>query len=154
MPPPSYTFSTVSDFIGTELGVSDWVVVDQPMIDAFAELTGDKQWIHIDVERAANEAPTGSTIAHGLLTLSLLPMMRNEIGVIPSGTGRSINYGYNKIRFLAPVKPGDRIRTRIELTSAIPRGDGILIDTKNTVEIENNERPAMVAESLTLLIGG
>lgn len=152
MPPSSYTLDKVSEFVGQELGVSEWMTVDQPMIDAFADLTNDRQWIHIDTERAAKEAPTGTTIAHGLLTLSLLPGMRNAIGVIPTGTGRSINYGYNKIRFLSPVKPGDRIRTRIELTSATPRGDGILIDTKNVVEIENNERPAMIADSLTLLM--
>lgn len=152
MPSNSYAFATVSDFVGQELGVSRWMAVDQEMIDAFAELTGDRQWIHIDLERAATEAPTGTTIAHGLLTLSLLPMMRNEVGVIPNGTGRSINYGYDKIRFLSPVKPGDRIRTRIVLTSVVPRGDGLLIDTRNAVEIENNERPAMIADSLTLLL--
>ncbi len=152
MPSDNYTFSTVTAFVEQVLGVSEWMTINQAMIDAFAELTNDRQWIHIDVERAAEEAPTGTTIAHGLLTLSLLPGMRNEIGVIPKGTGRSINYGYDKIRFLAPVKPGDRIRTRIVLTSVVPRGDGILIDTRNTVEIENNDRPAMVADSLTLLL--
>ena len=152
MPSDSYTFSTVADFVGQEIGVSDWMTVDQPMIDAFAELTGDRQWIHIDTERAEREAPTGTTIAHGLLTLSLLPMMRNEIGVIPAGTGRSINYGYDKIRFLAPVRPGARIRTRITLSAVTPRGDGFLIDARNTVEIEGQEKPAMIADSLTLLL--
>ncbi len=152
MPSTIYSFATVADFVGQEIGVSDWMTVDQPMIDAFAELTNDRQWIHINAERAAREAPTGSTIAHGLLTLSLLPGMRNEIGVIPKGTGRSINYGYDKIRFLAPVKPGDRIRTRIELSSVAPRGDGFLIDTRNTVEIDGETKPAMVADSLTLLV--
>lgn len=153
MPPESYTFDNVAAFVGEELGVSDWVTVDQEMINQFAKLTGDLQWIHINEDRAAQEAPTGTTIAHGLLTLSLLPMMRNELGVIPKGTARSINYGYNKIRFLSPILPGSRIRTRIELTSVTPRGNGLLMDTRNTVEIENNERPAMVADSLTLLVG-
>lgn len=148
----AYTFATVADFVGQELGVSDWITVDQPMIDAFAEITGDHQWIHTDPDRAAREAPTGSTIAHGLLTLSLLPAMRNQTGVIPGGTGRSINYGYDKIRFLTPVPPGSRIRTRIALTEATPRGDGILLNTKNTVEIDGHERPALVADSLTLLL--
>ena len=148
----SYFFTTVSDFVGEELGVSGWIIVDQPMIDAFAELTGDRQWIHIDTERASREAAGGTTIAHGLLTLSLLPMMRNEIGVIPKGTGRSINYGYDKIRFLAPVKPGSRIRVRIELSTVTPRGDGFLIDTHKVVEIDGAEKPAMIADSLTLLL--
>ncbi|MCH7976811.1 MAG: MaoC family dehydratase [Bacteroidetes bacterium] len=152
MPSDSYSFANVADFVGQEIGVSGWISVDQPMIDAFAELTGDRQWIHIDTDRAAREAPTGTTIAHGLLTLSLLPMMRNEIGVIPNGTERSINYGYNKIRFLAPVKPGARIRTRITLSAVTPRGAGFLIDTRNTVEIEGEDKPAMIADSLTLLV--
>ena len=149
---PAYTFDTVAAFVGQELGVSDWITVDQPMIDAFAEVTGDHQWIHVDPERAVREAPTGTTIAHGLLTLSLLPAMRNRTGVIPEGTGRSINYGYDKIRFLAPVPPDSRIRARIALTEATPRGEGMLVTTRNTVEIEDNERPAMIADSLTLLL--
>ena len=152
MPSASYSFSTVAEFVGQEIGVSDWMTVDQPMIDAFAELTGDRQWIHIDVKRATHEAPTGSTIAHGLLTLSLLPMMRNEIGVIPNGTGRSINYGYDKIRFLAPVTPGARIRTRVTLSAVTPRSNGFLIDTRNAVEMEGEDKPAMIADSLTLLL--
>ncbi len=152
MPSDSYTLAAVADFVGQEIGVSDWMTVDQPMIDAFAELTGDRQWIHIDVERAAREAPAGSTIAHGLLTLSLLPMMRGEIGVIPEGTGRSINYGYDKIRFLSPTKPGARIRTRVILSAVTTRGEGFLIDTRNTVEIEGEDKPAMIADSLTLLL--
>ena len=152
MPSASYSFSTVAEFVGQEIGVSDWMTVDQPMIDAFAELTGDRQWIHIDTERAVAEAPTGTTIAHGLLTLSLLPMMRNEIGVIPNGTGRSIHYGYDKIRFLAPVTPGARIRTRVTLSAVTPRSNGFLIDTRNAVEIEGEDKPAMIADSLTLLL--
>lgn len=152
MPSDSYSFTTVADFVGQEIGVSDWMTVDQPMIDAFAELTGDRQWIHTDVDRAAREVPGGSTIAHGLLTLSLLPGMRQEIGIIPKGTGRFINYGYNKIRFVTPVKSGSRIRTRVELSAVTPRGDGFLIDTRNVVEIEDEDKPAMIADSLTLLL--
>ena len=152
MPDSAYTFDTVAAFVGRELGVSDWITVDQPMIDAFAEVTGDRQWIHIDAERAAREAPGRTTIAHGLLTLSLLPALRNQTGVIPEGTGRSINYGYDKIRFLAPVPPGSRIRARIDLTEASPRGEGLLISTRNTVEIQGEEKPALIADSLTLLL--
>jgi len=152
MPSDSYSFTTVADFVGQEIGSSDWMTVDQPMIDAFAKLTGDRQWIHIDMERAEREAPTGTTIAHGLLTLSLLPMMRSEIGVIPKGTGRAINYGYDKIRFLAPIKSGARIRTHVTLSTVTPRGNGLLIDTRNTVEIEGEDKPAMIADSLTLLL--
>ncbi|NNF57668.1 MAG: MaoC family dehydratase [Rhodothermaceae bacterium] len=152
MPDAAYTFATVAAFVGHELGVSDWITVDQPMINAFAEVTGDQQWIHVDTDRAAREAPGGTTIAHGLLTLSLLPRMRNQTGVIPEGTGRSINYGYDKIRFLAPVPPGSRIRARIELTDAVARGDGFLVTTRNTVEIGGEEKPAMIVDSLTLLL--
>src|SRR5690606_7110947 len=95
---------------GRELGVSPWMTVDQALIDAFAEATGDHQWIHVDPERAARESPYGCTIAHGLLTLSLMPAMRAEIGGLPSeGVGQAINYGYDEVRFLAPVKVGARI---------------------------------------------
>ncbi len=146
------TLATIADAVGQELGVSDWVTVDQPMIDAFAELTGDRQWIHTDPARAAREAPTGTTIAHGLLTLSLLPAMRNAVGVIPEDAGRAINYGYDRVRFLAPVPPGSRLRTRVVLAAAEERGQGWLITTQNTVEVAGGVKPAMVADALTLLL--
>ena len=107
MPSDSYSFTTVADFVGQEIGSSDWVTVDQPMIDAFAKLTGDRQWIHIDMERAEREAPTGTTIAHGLLPLPLPPMMRREIGVIPTGTAPPPNTGTMD---MLRAWPSERIR--------------------------------------------
>lgn len=148
-----YTLGTLSDFIGRELGVSGWLTVDQERIDAFAACTGDRQWLHVDVERARRESPFGTTIAHGLLTLSLLPALRAEVGVVPAGVRQVLNYGSNRVRFLAPVKAGARIRARVRLVAAEPRGDGrVLVTSENTVEVEGEERPALVAETLMLLI--
>lgn len=149
---PDYTLDTLAEFVGQELGVSDWLTVDQARIDAFADCTGDHQWIHVDTERAARESPFGTTIAHGLLTLSLLPTMRADLGLVPDGTGRTLNYGYDKIRFLAPVPSGARLRTRTTLTAAEPKGDGWLATTRNTVEIEGGDKPALVADALTLFL--
>ncbi|HLT48361.1 MAG TPA: MaoC family dehydratase [Rubricoccaceae bacterium] len=152
--PEGYTLDTLAEHVGRELGVSGWRTVDQATIDAFADVTGDHQWIHVDVERARHESPHGATIAHGLLTLSLLPAMRAEVGVVPGGVGRVLNYGYDRIRFLAPVKAGARVRARVELLDAQPKGDGVLVTTRNTVEIEGEEKPALVADALTLLVRG
>lgn len=147
-----YTLNTLSDFVGQMLGASGWLTVDQERIDAFAEVTGDHQWIHVDAERAAREAPGGTTIAHGLLTLSLLPAMRAELCLVPDGTGRTLNYGYDRIRFLAPVPPGSRLRTHVVLTAAEAKSGGRLATTRNTVEIEGGDRPALVADALTLYL--
>ena len=149
---PAYTLTTLPDFVGRELGVSDWLAISQDRIDAFAEVTGDHQWIHTDVERAAREAPGGTTIAHGLLTLSLLPAMRSDLGLVPEGVGRALNYGYDRIRFLAPVPPGARLRTRTVLSAAEPKGSGWLVTTRNTVEVEGADKPALVADALTLFL--
>jgi acyl dehydratase len=132
--------------------VSDWITVDQPMIDRFADATGDHQWIHVDVERARRESPYGSTIAHGYLTLSLLPAMRAQAGVVPEGVAQTINYGLDRVRFLEPVRAGARVRARITLQAVEPRGRGLLMHTLNTVEVEFAERPAAVAETLVLLV--
>ena len=140
---------------GQEVGVSSWITVDQPMIDAFAEATGDRQWIHVDVERARRESPFGTTIAHGYLTLSLVPQMNYEIGAKPAGMAMSINYGLDKLRFLAPVKAGQRIRMRSRLVSVEERNAGqVLMKFENTVEIDGEERPALVAEALVLHVRG
>jgi acyl dehydratase len=148
-----FTLATLDQFVGRELGVSEWLTVTQERIDAFAECTGDRQWIHVDVERAARESPSGGTIAHGLLTLSLLPMLRHELGVFPEDVSQIINYGYDRIRFMAPVPAGGRIRARLELAEVEPRADGrLLIKTRNTVELEGAEKPALVADALTLLV--
>ena len=107
------TFDTLTNWIGKEIGVSSWVTVDQPRINAFAECTGDKQWIHVDVERAKKESPFGGPVAHGYLTLSLLAEMSNEIGIVPKDdVVAAFNYGLDKVRFIAPVKAGARVRAR------------------------------------------
>ncbi len=148
-----YSLRTVSDFVGKELGVSNWVQVEQPRIDQFAECTGDHQWIHVDPRRASAESPYGGTIAHGFLTLSMVATMAMEVGIMPADARAGLNYGMDKLRFMAPVKAGARVRCRIELVSAEDKGGGnTLIKTRNTLEIEGQNKPALVAEMLTMLI--
>jgi acyl dehydratase len=137
--------------IGQRLGSSDWIVVDQTMIDRFAEATGDHQWIHVDVERAKREMPGGRTIAHGYLTLSLLPRLNANIYTIKSRK-RGVNYGSNKVRFTAPVPSGARVRGHLTLKAIEPMGKGCSrLVTEATVEVEGSERPALVAETLSLV---
>ena len=148
-----YSFDTVHEFVGRELGVSDWITVDQESIDKFADCTGDHQWIHVDVERSREESPYGTTIAHGFLTLSLLSQLQFEVGISPSDVAQMINFGLDRVRFISPVKSGARIRDRVVLMSAEEKGAGrVLIKTQNTVEIEGEVKPAMVAEALSLLM--
>ncbi len=132
--------------VGRELGPSAWIVVDQAMIDRFADATGDHQWIHVDVERARREMPGGKTIAHGYLTLSLIPRMAATLLEI-TRRGRGINYGSNKIRFISPVPAGSRVRLRQRIVNAeeVP-GNGIRVTSEMTVEVEGQVRPALVAE--------
>lgn len=149
---PGYKLATVGEFVGKELGVSSWHAIDQDRINAFAECTGDHQWIHVDVDRAKRESPFGGTIAHGYLTLSMLAPLQEEIGVIPDGTRQAINFGLDKLRFLTPVKAGARIRMRVTLLSVEDRGKGrLLLRTANTFDIEGAEKPALTAESLALV---
>src|SRR5262252_10713817 len=134
--------------IGRELGPSEWMTVDQAMIDKFADATGDHQWIHVDVERAKKEMPGGRTIAHGYLTLSLIPMLNHQISHI-NNVKRGINYGCNKVRFTSPVPAGTRVRARTKLIAADPMdGGGVRLTNQVTVEIEGQERPACVAETM------
>jgi acyl dehydratase len=136
--------------LGEELGPSDWVEIEQPRIDAFAQVTGDDQWIHVDKARAAREMPEGRTIAHGFLTLSLIPHLRHQIWHLES-TARGINYGLEKVRFPAPVMSGDRVRMRQMLSSIEPAGDGFKIIFTCTVEIEGRDKPACVAETVSII---
>jgi acyl dehydratase len=148
-----YDINTLEQFVGQELGVSDWLTVDQERINEFADCTGDHQWIHVDIERAQRESPLGSTIAHDYLTLALLPAMLMELGVVPAGVSRALNYGLDRVRFMAPVKAGARIRTRVVLIAVEPQGKGrLLLKTQNTVEIEGETKPALIAETLALLL--
>jgi acyl dehydratase len=135
---------------GEELGVSDWLEVDQDRVNRFADATGDHQWIHVDVERAAS-GPFGGTIAHGYLTLSLIPRFAPELFEI-STPGARLNYGVNKVRFPSPVRVGSRIRAaaRIVEVSDVPAGRQLL--TRYTVEIEGEPKPACVAETVVLLL--
>lgn len=137
-------------YVGQELGVSDWVLVDQEMIDKFADATGDHQWIHVDVERAKQELPTGNTIAHGYLTLSLVPRMAPQIMEIKQRS-RGINYGSNKIRFTGMVPAGSRVRMRSKLLACEDvDGNGVRLITEVKIEREGEDRPVMVGELIGL----
>ncbi|MCX7561670.1 MaoC family dehydratase [Sulfitobacter sp. F26204] len=139
--------------IGTEVGVSSWITVDQSMIDAFAKTTLDEQWIHIDPDRAQAETPFGGTIAHGFLTLSLASRFASDCFSMMPGQVMSINYGMNKLRFLMPVRAGSRLRGRFILKEVKARGGTDLLRTNTlTIEIENEETPALVAEWLGLAV--
>lgn len=140
----------LKDLVGTRLGPTEWHVVDQAKIDAFADLTGDHQWIHVDPVRAA-DGPYGATIAHGYLTLSLLPALTADLMDI-RGFAMMINYGLEKLRFPAAVPVGSRIRAGIELTSLQRRSSGVQLNSVVTVEIEGGERPALVAETVRLMV--
>ena len=151
---PNYSMATTPQFVGHEFGASDWVAVDQDRIDQFAACTGDRQWIHVDVERATRESPFGGPIAHGYLTLSLVAATVMELGVIPEDAATGLNYGLDKVRFIAPVKAGARVRTRVSLISAEPQNGGrVLLKLQCTLEIEGEAKPALVAEVLCMLIG-
>jgi len=151
---PNYTMATVQDFVGRELGVTDWITVGQDRIDQFAACTGDRQWIHVDVARARRESPFGGPIAHGYLSLSLVAAMVMELGVIPPDAAGALNYGLDKVRFVAPVRAGARVRLRASLASAEAQSGGrMLLKLQSTLEIENGTKPALVAEVLCMLIG-
>lgn len=139
--------------LGTEVGVSNWITVDQPMIDSFAEVTHDTQWIHVDPKRAAAETPFGGTIAHGFLTLSLASRFAYDCFPMLPGQVMGINYGFNKLRFLSPVKAGSKVRGRFVLAAVTKRSDtDLLRENTLTVEIDGQETPALVAQWLGLAV--
>ena len=136
--------------VGQELGVTDWFQMDQKRINTFAECTLDNQWIHVD-EEAAKSGPFGQTIAHGYLTVSLLSYFAADYAVLPEGTVAAINYGMNKLRLINPVNSDAKIRDQIVLTDVVEKSGGrVLVTTTHTVEIEGEEKPACVAEVLTM----
>lgn len=138
--------------VGHELGVSEWVQIDQARIAAFADVTGDRQWIHVDVERAAAESPYGTTIAHGFLTLSLIPMLAQQNYRIEN-VKLGLNYGMDKLRFLAPVPQGSRVRLRSELLDVTKINDTVFhLVIRNTVELDGSDKPAVVAEMIARII--
>ena len=144
------TFEELPALVGQEIGVSDWVEIDQDRIAKFADATGDHQWIHLDVERAKMEMPGGKTIAHGYLTLSLIPWLTGNFLRI-DGVTRGINYGSNKVRFTNMVPVGSKVRARQKLLSAEARGGGIQMTNEVTIEIEGQQRPACVAETISMI---
>jgi len=132
---------------GQEVGLSDWVVIDQNRIDEFAEATTDHQWIHVDTERAKRELPNGKTIAHGYLTLALIPALTGNFIEVRNLT-RAINFGLNKVRFYVPVPSGARVRARATVLQARQRAGALLLTSEVRIEIENERKPACVAETL------
>ena len=132
---------------GEEVGLSDWVVIDQTRIDQFAEATADYQWIHVDTERAARELPDGKTIAHGYLTLALIPALTAKF-VRVDNLARAINFGMNKVRFYTPVPAGARVRARAKVLQARRRAGALLLTSEVRIEVEGDRKPACVAETL------
>ncbi len=139
--------------VGEEMGVSSWITLDQERITEFAHCTGDHQWIHVDVERAARESPFGGTIAHGFLTLSLIAPTGFELLVARLAPRSVVSYGLEKVRFMTPVRSGKRVRNRIKLAAVDDRGNGrYLVTTGNTIEIEGETKPALQASAIALFI--
>lgn len=132
---------------GHEVGLSDWIVIDQNRIDQFAEATGDYQWIHVDTERAAREMPSGTTIAHGYLTLALIPGLTGNFVEIERLT-RAINFGVNKVRFYTPVPVGSKVRGRATVIQARRRAGALFLTSEVRIEVEGERKPACVAETL------
>jgi len=143
-------FNEIKGLIGQEVGVSDWYAITQDKVNLFADATGDHQWIHVDVERAKKELPTGGTIAHGYLTLSLIPMLSSQIMRI-DGVSRGINYGCNKVRFTNMVPVGARVRGRQKLLEAQERAGGLQLINEFTIEVEGQDRPACVAQTISII---
>jgi acyl dehydratase len=138
----------LKELIGQEIGPSDWREIDQELIDQFAEVSGDDQWIHVDVERAKDESPFGGTVAHGNLTLSLIDGFRQDV-LQSGGFKLGVNYGWNKVRFPAPVPSGAKARATVEVLTVDEVGDGWWqVTQKWTVEVEGSEKPVCVAESV------
>ena len=137
---------------GREVAVGEWLKITQERINAFAEATGDQQWIHVNSERAKKESPFGTTIAHGFLTLSMLPMMMQECVALRAPLKMTINYGLNKLRYPTPVKSGSRVRNRATLVSVQEHAMGWQAVWRQVVEIEGEDKPALVAESVLLYV--
>ncbi|MHA6495211.1 MaoC family dehydratase [Pseudomonas borbori] len=147
---PLVPATELNDYVGKELGRSDWLTIDQERINQFAECTGDHQFIHVDPEKA-KLTPFGTTIAHGFLSLSLVPMLMEGIMIMPKGMKMAVNYGLDSVRFIQPVKVGSKVRLVVTLVSAIEKNPGQwLLKARAVLEIEGQEKPAYIAEPLTL----
>lgn len=146
----SVPVAQLKDYVGKELGRSDWLTIDQDRINQFAECTGDHQFIHVDPEKAKH-TPFGGTIAHGFLSLSLVPKLMEGIMIMPQGLKMAVNYGLDSVRFIQPVKVGSRVRLAVSLTDANEKNPGQwLLKARVVLEIEGQEKPAYIAEPLTL----
>lgn len=142
--------SELSSFIGKDMGHSEWMTIDQERVNQFAECTGDHQFIHLDVEKA-KQTPFGGTIAHGFLSLSLLPVLSAGLLVRPQGLKMAVNYGMDSLRFIQPVLVGSRVRLHVSVVDVTEKNPGQwLVKAKSTLEIEGNDKPAFIAEGLTL----
>jgi acyl dehydratase len=143
----------LAEHIGQEMGVSSWIALDQTRINEFAHCTLDDQWIHVDVERAAKESPFGGTVAHGYLTLALLAPTTMEVMMGRVQASSALNYGLEKVRFLAPVRAGKRVRNHIKVTGVEDKGNGrVLVTCENSFEIEGETKPAAIATTLAMLV--
>ncbi|NMN98361.1 MaoC family dehydratase [Antrihabitans stalactiti] len=140
----------LEEAVGTHLGHSEWHTIDQDQIDAFAAATGDRQWIHVDPEKAA-AGPFGSTVAHGFLTLSLVPMLTWQVYTI-EGVTMAVNYGADKLRFPAPVPVGSRVRAGVDLTSVTPNTAGYQVGLRVTIERDGGDKPACVVDMLAVVV--
>lgn len=141
-------YADIPSLVGTDVGTSDWLDITQDRVNRFADATGDHQWIHVDIERATKEL--GGPIAHGYLVVSLIPFLAKNI-VQYSGVGRGINYGSNKVRFTNTVPVGSRVRMHMKMLAAEPRGGGMQVTNLLTIEVEGEQRPACVAEVVSLI---
>ena len=149
---PAVERDVYMEMVGREVGVSSWHLVDQKRIDAFADITEDHQFIHVDPERAMRETPFGSTVAHGFLTVSLLSVFSYEALPRIAGATRGVNYGFDRLRFISPVRAGSRLRGRFSLMEAKPRGADVLESrTSVRVEIDGEAKPALVADWIGLI---
>ncbi|WP_223460876.1 MULTISPECIES: MaoC family dehydratase [unclassified Pseudomonas] len=147
---PYVPVAELKDYVGKELGRSEWLTIDQERINLFAEATGDFQFIHVDPVKAA-QTPFGSTIAHGFLTLSLIPKLMEDILVMPEGLKMVVNYGLDSVRFIQPVKVNSKVRLKVDLTEVIEKKPGQwLLKATTTLEIEGSDKPAYIAEPLSL----
>ncbi|WLG96514.1 MaoC family dehydratase [Pseudomonas sp. FP198] len=147
---PYVPVAELKDYVGKELGYSDWLTIDQERINLFAEATGDFQFIHVDPVKAA-QTPFGSTIAHGFLSLSLMPKLMEDILLLPEGVKMVINYGLDSVRFIQPVKVDSKVRLKVDLVDVTEKKPGQwLLKATATLEIEGSEKPAYIAEPLSL----
>jgi acyl dehydratase len=147
---PYVPVAELKDYVGKELGCSEWLTIDQERINLFAEATGDYQFIHVDPVKAA-QTPFGSTIAHGFLSLSLIPKLMEDILILPEGAKMVVNYGLDTVRFIQPVKVNSRVRLKVDMNEVIEKKPGQwLLKATATLEIEGSDKPAYIAEPLSL----